>query len=452
MRSFPLRFIAQKTTQVFRSNQPLSKLMPCRIIRFHYSQEFIHNNNSNNTKDQSKKDNKTIDIQPQQMIELFQKLVALRKEEYTEINQESMIIALEQLEPFIENFNIHQLEYFLVLANEIIDIDQKLTDKLFEQNKHLLYSEQSDFNQCLKVLALLTENPLEEPQLENFIKMIFTILEIPDLDASILGQSIYVYGLIIKQYQIESKEFYESITRHLKKIDLDYEEIMAKGKKDSQLINFTQQDLKLLALGLYLGGCQSSVLGKYISLKAQSIFVEISNLILISKFMFKQESVEQEFLIYFKQQLEKTKNKIQPDDLMQLAISIKQMKQPDQQILEFIVKEFLRTKSNFTIGDKAFIYQKMAQMLCTSQELWTQFASEVKEIVDQCEWFDACLMFHGIFDVFQALSPECQEFIFNYIIGHENEIDSEMKELLFTKLKEKGIITEEDVEESKKQK
>ncbi|CAK57724.1 unnamed protein product (macronuclear) [Paramecium tetraurelia] len=365
--------------------------------------------------------------------------------------EESMILTLEQLVPFIDNFNIHQLEYFLVLANETIEIDQKLTDKLYEQNKHLLYSEQSDFIKCLQVLALLTENPLEEPQLENFIKMIFTILEIPDLEASILAYSIYVYGLIIKQYKIESKEFYQSITRHLKNIDLDYQEIMEKGKKDSQLINFTQQDLKLLSLGLHFGGCQNSVLGKYISLKAQSIFVEISNLIFISKFLFKQEQVEQEFLTYFKQQLEKSKNKIQPDDLMQLAIAVKQMKQPDQQILEFIVKEFLRTKSNFTVGDKAFLYQKMAQMLCTSKELWTQFASEVKEITDKCEWFDACFMFYGIFDVFEALSPECQEFIFNYIIGHEKVIDSEMKKLLFTKLKEKGILTEQDIEESKKQ-
>ncbi|CAD8175411.1 unnamed protein product [Paramecium pentaurelia] len=452
MRSFPLRFIAQRTTQLFRSNQSLFKLMPSRIIRYHYSQEFIHNNNNNNNQDQSKKENKTIDIQPQYMIDLFQKLIVLRKEELTEINQENMVTTLEQLVPFIENFNIHQLEYFLILANEIITVDNKLTDKLYEQNKHLLYSEQSDFNQSLKILALLIENPLEEQQLENIIKMIFTILEIPDLDSSTLAYSIYVYGLIVKQYKIESTEFFQSITRHLKKIDQDYIEIMNKDKKDSQFINFTQQDLKLLALGLHLGGCQNTDLSKYISIKAQSIFIEISNLIIISKFLLKQEIINEEFLIFFKQQLDKSKNQIQSDDILQLIIAIKQMKQPDQEILEFIIKEFLKTKDQFNLGDKAFLYQKMAQMHCKSQELWNQFGLEIQEITDKCEWFDACFMFYCIFDVFEYLPQNCQEHIFNYIIGHQNEIDGEMKELLFQKLQEKGIITDKDIEDSKQYK
>ncbi|CAD8107757.1 unnamed protein product [Paramecium sonneborni] len=451
MRSFPLRFIILRSQQLFRPNCSLLKLMSSRTIKYHYSQEINRNNHNSTNQGQNKTENKTIDIQPQQMIELFQQLISLRKLEPTETNQEEMITTLDQLVPFIENFNTHQLEYFLILTNEMIIIEHELTDKLFEQTKQLLYSEQSNFNQTLKILSLLIENPLKEEQLEIFIKFLFTILEMPYLDASTLGNAIYVYGLIVKQYQIQSEDFYQSITRHLKRIDKDYDEIMMKGKKDSQLINLTQQDLKQLALGLHFGGSKTPELQKYISIKAQSIFIEIQNLILISKFLLNQETINQEFLNFFKQELEKSKDKLQPDDFLQLMVVAKSMKQQDSNILEFIVKRFLKIKSQFSLGDKAFIYQKMAQVQFLSQDLWTQFELDIKEITENCECFDACLMFYRIFDVFDILKPECQEFIFNYIIAKQNEIDAEMKELLLQKLQEKGIVSEQEIEESKNQ-
>ncbi|CAD8175600.1 unnamed protein product [Paramecium octaurelia] len=357
--------------------------------------------------------------------EILNQLNQLHKEKQQDHKQISSL--LQQLKPYLPQFENPEIRELVSITFAQQINDENYAQKVFDRTTQLYLEQQASLTETLDILSVLVSGKYSKEFYQQSFNFVAAVSQAPDLTASQIGLTIFIYGQVSQHTKSTNKEVEKSLLLNFKQ----------------NIDQFRSNDLKHFAFGLILARIQRKDIFDLLEKQSLVTEMEFQDLIRVGTGIALFGNGSPEFWKLLEEQAIKNIPTTEAQNITNLFMLYKQFGHGTQEIFKLFEQQFIQRYDQFNSLMKLQMFSSFAKIRYPSSSIFKLFFRDIVGIIQSVNITSVQMLIFDCQKIFPQFPKQVQQFFINFIIKNYKKFHPVIKSKLYDSFQEQQLLTEE---------